>query len=119
MTNVRNILNRARSIIDCIQTVIDSNTIHDTGKELITKANHVKLTNALNDLMTNACDYAQERLVNLLENKFFDGLDRLNLNDFISLTNLIDQFVIDFDVIANKKTSSLRSWIQNQVKKIE
>lgn len=65
----------------------------------------------------NACDYAQERLVNLLENKFKENsIDKLNLNDFISLTNLADQFIIEFDTIANKKTSSLRSWIQNQVK---
>ncbi len=76
----------------------------------------MRLSGSLKDLTTNICDYAQERLVNLLENKFKDNsMEKLCLNDFISLTNLIDQFVIDFDQIANKKTSSLRSWIQNQV----
>ena len=44
-------------------------------------------------------------------------MDKLNSNDFISLSNLIDQFIIDFDSIANKKTSSLRSWTQNQANK--
>lgn len=117
LTNIRNILLRSRSIVNCIQSVIDSNAAHEAGKELINKANHVKLTAALKDLMMNACDYAQERLVNLLENKFKENsIDKLNLNDFISLTNLADQFIIEFDTIANKKTSSLRSWIQNQVK---
>jgi hypothetical protein len=96
--------------------VIESNTKHDKGKELISKATHMRLSGSLKDLTTNICDYAQERLVNLLENKFKDNsMEKLCLNDFISLTNLIDQFVIDFDQIANKKTSSLRSWIQNQV----
>ena len=103
--------------MNCIQSVVDSNAVHESGKELITKANHTKLTASLKDLIINSCDYAQERLVNLLENKFKENsIDRLSLNDFISLTNLTDQFIIEFDTIANKKTSSLRSWIQNQVK---
>lgn len=118
LTNIRNILLRSRSIVNCIQSVVDSNAVHESGKELITKANHTKLTASLKDLIINSCDYAQERLVNLLENKFKENsIDRLSLNDFISLTNLTDQFIIEFDTIANKKTSSLRSWIQNQANK--
>lgn len=111
---------RAKSIISCIQTVIDTNSVsHDSSsKELISKANHTKYTAALKDLSTNAGDYTQERLVNLLENKFKDnGLDILSLNDFISLTNLTDQFILEFDSIANKKTSTLRSWVQTQANK--
>lgn len=115
LSNVRNILTRAKSILNCIQSVIDSNTVNDSGKELINKTNHMKLTNSMRDLMMNSCDYAQERLVILLENKFKgSSLEKLNLNDFFSLTNLTDQFILEFDSIANKKTSSLRSWIQNQ-----
>lgn len=30
---------------------------------------------------------------------------------------MIDQFVIDFDSIAKKKTTTLRSWLQNQANK--
>jgi vacuolar protein sorting-associated protein 54 len=44
-------------------------------------------------------------------------MDKIDSNDFISISNLIEQFVIDFDIIANKKTASLRSWIQNQANK--
>jgi hypothetical protein len=33
------------------------------------------------------------------------------------LSNLIDQFIIDFDSVVDKKTSALRSWIQNQANK--
>ncbi len=104
---------------------------------------------SLRELITNASDYAQERLVNLLEGKFSPsnssqsaakdnqtilnnisnnnyGLEKLSSNDFISLSNLIDQFIIDFDQIAynntinnnmNKKSSSLRIWLQNQANK--
>ncbi len=87
-------------------------------RELLTKDKHQKLTTSLRELLCGSCDYAQERLVNLLEGKFKEtGLDKLNANDFISLSNLIDQFVLDFDAIANKKTSSLRSWLQNQANK--
>ncbi len=121
LSNVRNILMRSKSIVSCIQTVIDTSAISrdsSCSKELITKASHTKFTNALKDLSVNAGDYTQERLVNLLEHKFRDnGLDKLSLNDFISLTNLTDQFILDFDSFANKKTSTLRSWIQTQVNK--
>ena len=89
-----------------------------TKRELLTKEKHQKLVTSLKDLLHNSCDYAQERLVNLLEGKFKEsGLEKLNSNDFISLSNLIDQFVLDFDIIASKKTSSLRSWLQNQANK--
>jgi vacuolar protein sorting-associated protein 54 len=89
-----------------------------TKRELLTKEKHLKLITSIRELFSNSCDYAQERLVNLLENKFKEnGLDRLNSNDFISLSNLIDQFVIDFDAIATKKTCYLRAWLQNQANK--
>ena len=120
---------------------------------MINKTVHSKLVTGLRELITNASDYAQERLVNLLEGKFSlntssqtsgkenvnqnnsmlnninnnnHGLEKLSSNDFISLSNLIDQFIIDFDQIAynntinnnmNKKSSSLRIWLQNQANK--
>ena len=46
-----------------------------------------------------------------------NGLDKLSSIDFNSLSNLIDEYVIDFDAIADKKTFALRSWIQNQANK--
>ena len=94
-----------------------------TKKELLTKEKHQKLVTNLRELLTNSSDYAQERLVNLLETKFSSPsngaqqTDRLNSNNFISLSNLIDQFVLDFDAIAAKKTSSLRVWLQSQANK--
>jgi hypothetical protein len=39
-------------------------------KELISKKTHSKVVSDLNNLISNASDYAQERLVNLLEAKF-------------------------------------------------
>ena len=87
-------------------------------KELITKKIHSKLISDLNETLSNASDYAQERIVNLLESKFRDNsLEKLSANDFISISNLIEQFVLDFDAIANKKTASLRSWLKNQANK--
>jgi vacuolar protein sorting-associated protein 54 len=87
-------------------------------KELITKKTHSKLISDLNDTLSNASDYAQERIVNLLESKFRDNsLEKLSANDFISISNLIEQFVLDFDTIASKKTVSLRSWLKNQANK--
>jgi hypothetical protein len=43
---------------------------NNSNKELLTKENHLKLTLNLKDLLANSCDYAQERLVSLLEGKF-------------------------------------------------
>ena len=128
LTNVRIMLGRVKSIVDCILNVTDSASdnylinkeekLSIIGKELINKHNHLKLSSSLRDLLINSSDYAQERLINLLEGKFKEySLEKLSLNDFISLTNLIDQFIIDFDVIVNKKTSILRSWTHNQANK--
>jgi hypothetical protein len=144
LTNVKIMLARTKSIINCILNVIDSvagiksastsqdlnyfgqrrqldstSSNNSNGKELLSKAIHNKLETALNDLIGNSVDYAQERLVNLLEGKFKEnnGLEKLSLNDFISLTNLIDQFTIDFDSLANKKTCSLRLWTHTQANK--
>ena len=43
-----------------------------------------------------------------------NSFDKLSVNDFISLSNILDQFVIEYDTLAQRKTSTLRSWMQNQ-----
>ena len=43
-----------------------------------------------------------------------NSYDKLSVTDFVSLLNLLDEFIIEYDSIADKKTSTLRSWIQNQ-----
>ena len=55
-----------------------------------------------------------KNILNILKE---NGIEKLNSNDFISLSNLIDQFIINFDSVVDKKTSALRSWIQNQATK--
>ena len=57
--------------------------------------------------------YSSIQMISFKENSF----DKLSSSDFISISNLIDQFVLDFDEIANKKTSELRLWIQSQANK--
>jgi hypothetical protein len=49
-------------------------------------------------------------MFNLKDSSF----DKLSANDFVSLSNLLEEFIIEYDSIANKKTSTLRSWVQNQ-----
>jgi vacuolar protein sorting-associated protein 54 len=126
LTNVKVMLKRVESIISVISNVINNTTSSiklkdkspNNEPELVSPSLNLKLSNSLTELQLTACDYTQERLANLLENKFKENImDRLNSNDFISLTSLIDQFVVDIDVIVNKKTSCLRSWLQNQANK--
>ena len=112
--------------VDKRQSSITSSAFVD-GKELISRQAHTKLSAAIRNLVADTSHYAQERLVNMLEGKFSrengpnssssSGIEKLSVSDFISLSSLIDQFVVEFDLIANKKTSSLRSWLQNQSNK--
>ncbi len=53
-------------------------------------------------------------LLNFPLDKKDNSVDKLNTNDFVSLSNLLEEFIIDFDAIAEKKLSTLRSWLQTQ-----
>ena len=99
--------------------VTNTSSVNIGDREIISAATHAKLSLNSKEIVPSSIDYAQERLVNLLEAKFKDknGIEKLTINDFISLTNLIEQFIVDFDTLANKKTATLRSWIQNQANK--
>lgn len=100
------------------QKIVHKSSVNIGDKEIINLASHGRHTTSLNDVLVTSTDYAQERLINLLEGKFKDkSIERLNTIDFISLTNVIEQFVADFDLISMKKTAVLRSWLQNQANK--
>ena len=44
-------------------------------------------------------------------------MEKITSNDFISLISVIDEFISDYDALAERKTSSLKSWIQTQSNK--
>lgn len=99
---------------------------------MLSENDYQRIFSSLKELLSSSCDYAQERLVKLLDGKtkviylsasweflliflFQDSsYEKLGTNDFVSLSNLLDEFIIEYDLIADKKTSTLRSWIQNQ-----
>ena len=42
----------------------------------------------------------------------------MSASDFMSLSNLLDVFINEHDSIADKKTTKLRQWVQNEGNKI-
>ena len=87
----------------------------NSQKDMLNENEYQRIFNSLKELLSSSCDYAQERLVKLLDGKTKDNsYEKLSVADFVSLSNLLDEFIIEYDSIADKKTSTLRSWIQNQ-----
>jgi hypothetical protein len=88
----------------------------NSQKDMLNENEFQRIFNSLKELLPSSCDYAQERLVKLLDGKTKDSsYKKLSVADFVLLSNLLDEFIIEYDSIADKKTSTLRSWIQNQV----
>ena len=82
---------------------------------MLNENEYQRIFNSLKELLSSSCDYAKERLVKLLDGKTKDNsYEKLPVADFFLLSNLLDEFIIEYDSIADKKTSTLRSWIQNQ-----
>jgi ElaB/YqjD/DUF883 family membrane-anchored ribosome-binding protein len=87
----------------------------NSQKDMLNENEYQRIFNSLKELLSSSCDYAKERLVKLLDGKTKDNsYEKLPVADFFLLSNLLDEFIIEYDSIADKKTSTLRSWIQNQ-----
>ncbi|KFP83585.1 PREDICTED: vacuolar protein sorting-associated protein 54-like, partial [Acanthisitta chloris] len=75
----------------------------------------VRLANNIQELLYNASDICHDRSVKFLMARAKDGfLEKLNSNEFVSLSRLMEGFIMDTEQICGRKSMSLRGALQSQ-----
>ncbi|KAM6433138.1 vacuolar protein sorting-associated protein 54 [Rhynochetos jubatus] len=75
----------------------------------------VRLANNIQELLYNASDICHDRSVKFLMARAKDGfLEKLNSNEFVALSRLMEGFILDTEQICGRKSMSLRGALQSQ-----
>ncbi|KAF1409106.1 Vacuolar protein sorting-associated protein 54, partial [Spheniscus humboldti] len=75
----------------------------------------VRLANNIQELLYNASDVCHDRSVKFLMARAKDGfLEKLNSNEFVALSRLMEGFILDTEQICGRKSMSLRGALQSQ-----
>ncbi|RMC07834.1 hypothetical protein DUI87_15303 [Hirundo rustica rustica] len=75
----------------------------------------VRLANNIQELLYNASDICHDRSVKFLMARAKDGfLEKLNSNEFLTLSRLMEGFILDTEQICGRKSMSLRGALQSQ-----
>ncbi|NWW31196.1 VPS54 protein, partial [Panurus biarmicus] len=75
----------------------------------------VRLANNIQELLSNASDVCHDRSVKFLMARAKDGfLEKLNSNEFVTLSRLMEEFILDTEHICGRKSMSLRGALQSQ-----
>ncbi|KAM9383463.1 vacuolar protein sorting-associated protein 54 [Phaethornis superciliosus] len=75
----------------------------------------VRLANNIQELLYNASDICHDRSVKFLMARAKDGfLEKLNSNEFVALSRLMEGFILDTEKICGRKSMSLRGALQSQ-----
>ncbi|XP_041892616.1 vacuolar protein sorting-associated protein 54 isoform X2 [Corvus kubaryi] len=75
----------------------------------------VRLANNIQELLYNASDICHDRSVKFLMARAKDGfLEKLNSNEFVTLSRLMEGFILDTEQICGRKSMSLRGALQSQ-----
>ncbi|CAM4541481.1 unnamed protein product [Caretta caretta] len=74
-----------------------------------------KLANNIQELLYSASDICHDRSVKFLMARAKDGfLEKLNSNEFVALSRLMEGFILDTEQICGRKSMSLRGALQSQ-----
>ncbi|NXF07756.1 VPS54 protein, partial [Smithornis capensis] len=75
----------------------------------------IRLANNIQELLYNASDICHDRSVKFLMARAKDGfLEKLNSNEFLTLSRLMEGFILDTEQICGRKSMSLRGALQSQ-----
>ncbi|XP_057279443.1 vacuolar protein sorting-associated protein 54 isoform X2 [Pezoporus wallicus] len=75
----------------------------------------VRLANNIQELLYNASDICHDRSVKFLMARAKDGfLEKLNSSEFVTLSRLMEGFILDTEQICGRKSMSLRGALQSQ-----
>ncbi|KAJ7371032.1 Vacuolar protein sorting-associated protein 54 [Desmophyllum pertusum] len=85
---------------------------------LITTTDYRKLTQESKELLCAACEMAQLRCAKLINVRGKAGyLDSLSSSEFVRLTRMVEDFVMDCERICGRQSHSLRATLLSQAKK--
>uniref|UniRef100_A0A8C2TLB5 Vacuolar protein sorting-associated protein 54 n=1 Tax=Coturnix japonica TaxID=93934 RepID=A0A8C2TLB5_COTJA len=77
-----------------------------------------RLANNIQELLYNASDICHDRSVKFLMARAKGGfLEKLNSNEFVALSRLMESFILDTEQICGRKSMSLRGALQSQANK--
>ncbi|XP_042639302.1 vacuolar protein sorting-associated protein 54 [Orycteropus afer afer] len=77
-----------------------------------------KLANSIQELLYSASDICHDRAVKFLMSRAKDGfLEKLNSTEFITLSRLMETFILDTEQICGRKSMSLLGALQSQANK--
>ncbi|ELK14667.1 Vacuolar protein sorting-associated protein 54 [Pteropus alecto] len=77
-----------------------------------------KLANTIQELVYSASDICHDRAVKFLMSRAKDGfLEKLNSTEFITLSRLMETFILDTEQICGRKSMSLLGALQSQANK--
>ncbi|XP_036190269.1 vacuolar protein sorting-associated protein 54 isoform X6 [Myotis myotis] len=77
-----------------------------------------KLANNIQELLYSASDICHDRAVKFLMSRAKDGfLEKLNSTEFITLSRLMETFILDTEQICGRKSMSLLGTLQSQANK--
>ncbi|NXQ25534.1 VPS54 protein, partial [Alaudala cheleensis] len=75
----------------------------------------IRLANNIQELLYNASDVCHDRSVKFLMARAKDGfLEKLNSSEFVTLSRLMEGFILDTEQICGRKSMSLRGALQSQ-----
>ncbi|XP_037986873.1 vacuolar protein sorting-associated protein 54 isoform X2 [Motacilla alba alba] len=75
----------------------------------------VRLANNIQELLYSASDICHDRSVKFLMARAKDGfLEKLNSSEFVTLSRLMEGFILDTEQICGRKSMSLRGALQSQ-----
>ncbi|XP_054239851.1 vacuolar protein sorting-associated protein 54 [Indicator indicator] len=75
----------------------------------------VRLANNIQELLYNASDICHDRSVKFLMARAKDGfLEKLNSNEFVALSRLMEGFILDTEQVCGRRSMSLRGALQSQ-----
>ncbi|XP_030052013.1 vacuolar protein sorting-associated protein 54 isoform X2 [Microcaecilia unicolor] len=88
-------------------------TVNDDMK--LTDLELGKLANSIQELLYTASDICHDRCVKFLMARAKDGfLEKLTSSEFVTLSRLVEAFVLDTEQICGRKSMSLRGALQSQ-----
>uniref|UniRef100_A0A8C6RQI4 Vacuolar protein sorting-associated protein 54 n=1 Tax=Nannospalax galili TaxID=1026970 RepID=A0A8C6RQI4_NANGA len=77
-----------------------------------------KLANSIQELLCSASDVCHDRAVKFLMSRAKDGfLEKLNSMEFITLSRLMETFIVDTEQICGRRSMSLLGALQSQANK--
>ncbi|XP_047119390.1 vacuolar protein sorting-associated protein 54 [Schistocerca piceifrons] len=108
-----------------IPTEIHVGVGSDPGESLLAADEHQRVSNKLHDLMTSVCDYAHERVAQLvqaqdrvLERQSSCWLaDKATASEVCELSRVIDKFAVACEKICGRSSTALRSAFKIQASK--